>query len=293
MSDSTPRDSIPRDSTPHDSTPRDSTPRDPVRLDLELVRRGLARSRGHARALVDAGDVTVDGKPASKPSLPVTPGQVIEVREEGPRWVSRAAYKLLGALETFGPRGLVVTGRRCLDVGASTGGFTQVLLHHGASHVIALDVGHGQLVPALADDPRVTDRSRTTVRDLRAGDLGGAVDLLVADLSFISLTLVLETFRGLLTDEGDAVVLVKPQFEVGRTRLGKGGIVRAQGDRAWAVTEVARAAVAAGLHPQGLARSPIEGGEGNAEYLLWLTPRDAQSMGWEALVRAADDVTEP
>ena len=281
------------DSTPRDSTPRDSAPRDPVRLDLELVRRGLARSRGHARALVDAGDVTVDGKPAPKPSLPVTPGQVIEVREEGPRWVSRAAYKLLGALQTFGPRGLVVTGRRCLDVGASTGGFTQVLLHHGASHVIALDVGHGQLVPALADDPRVTDRSRTTVRDLRVGDLGGAVDLLVADLSFISLTLVLETFRGLLTDEGDAVVLVKPQFEVGRTRLGKGGIVRAQGDRAWAVTVVARAAVAAGLHPQGLARSPIEGGEGNAEYLLWLTPRDAQSMGWEALVRAADDVTEP
>ena len=271
----------------------DSAPRDSARLDLELVRRGLARSRGHARALVEAGDVSVDGKPAAKPSVPVSAGQRIEVREEGPRWVSRAAYKLVGALETFGPQGLAVTGRRCLDVGASTGGFTQVLLHRGASHVIALDVGHGQLVAALADDPRVTDRSRTTVRDLTATDIGGTVDLLVADLSFISLTLVLETFRGLLSDDGDAVVLVKPQFEVGRTRLGKGGIVRAQGDRAWAVTEVARAAIAADLHPRGLARSPIEGGEGNAEYLLWLTPRDAQSMGWEALVRAADDVTEP
>ena len=298
MSDPTPRDPAPRDPVPRDSVPRDSVspvpvPREPVRLDLELVRRGLARSRGHARTLVDAGDVTVDGKPAAKPSLPVTPDQRIEVREEGPRWVSRAAYKLLGALQAFGPRGLDPTGKRCLDVGASTGGFTQVLLHHGASHVIALDVGHRKLVPALADDPPGTDRSRTTVRELRAADIGGPVDLLVADLCFISLTLGLETFRGLLTDGGDAVELVKPQFEVGRTRLGKGGIVRAQGDRAWAVTEVARAAVAAGLHPQALARSPIEGGEGNAEYLLWLTPRDAESMGWEALVRAADDVTAP
>lgn len=266
---------------------------DTARLDLELVRRGLARSRGHARTLVEAGDVTIDGKPAGKPSVPVAPGQLLEVREEGPRWVSRAAYKLLGALETFGPQGLEVGGRRCLDVGASTGGFTQVLLHHGAAHVVALDVGHGQLVPGLAQDPRVTDRSRTTVRDLTPDDIGGVVDLLVADLSFISLTLVLQTFRGLVRDEGDLVVLVKPQFEVGRTRLGKGGIVRAQGDRAWAVTEVARAALAAGLHPRGLARSPIEGGEGNAEYLLWLTPRDVQSMGWEALVRAADEVTAP
>ena len=266
---------------------------DTARLDLELVRRGLARSRGHARRLIEAGDVTVDGKPAAKASLPVSSSQRLEVREDGPRWVSRAAYKLVGALEAFGPLGLEVAGRRCLDVGASTGGFTQVLLHHGAAHVIALDVGHGQLVPALADDARVTDRSRTTVRGLTPDDLGGPVDLLVADLSFISLTLVVETFRGLLAGDGDAVVLVKPQFEVGRTRLGKGGIVRAQGDRAWSVTEVARAALAAGLHPRAVARSPIEGGEGNAEYLLWLTPRDAQSMGWEALVRTADEVTAP
>jgi 23S rRNA (cytidine1920-2'-O)/16S rRNA (cytidine1409-2'-O)-methyltransferase len=271
----------------------DSGSVEPSRLDVELVRRGLARSRGHARSLVDAGDVSIDGRPATKAATPVDPDQRVEVREQGPRWVSRAAYKMVGALEVFGPHGLEVAGRRCLDVGASTGGFTQVLLHHGAAHVVALDVGHGQLVPELADDPRVTDRSRTTVRGLGPADIGGAVDLLVADLSFISLTLVLAELRGLLRDDGDAVVLVKPQFEVGRTRLGKGGIVRAQGDRAWAVTEVARAALAAGLHPRGLARSPIEGGEGNAEYLLWLTPRDAGSMGWEALVRAADEVTEP
>jgi 23S rRNA (cytidine1920-2'-O)/16S rRNA (cytidine1409-2'-O)-methyltransferase len=264
---------------------------DTTRLDVELVRRGLARSRGHARALVEAGDVRVGGAEAVKGSAPVRSDDVIDVREEGPRWVSRAAYKLVGAFEVFGEQGLSAEGKRCLDVGASTGGFTQVLLHHGAAHVVALDVGHDQLVPELVDDARVTDRSRTTVRDLAADDVGGRVDLLVADLSFISLTLVLETFRGLLLETGDALVLVKPQFEVGRTRLGKGGIVRNQGDRAWSVTEVARAAIDAGLHPKGLAESPIRGGEGNAEYLLWLTPRAEDSLGWEALVRTADQVS--
>ena len=262
-----------------------------ARLDAELVRRGLARSRGHARALIDAGDVSVHGRRATKPATPVAAGDLIEVREDGPRWVSRAAYKLVGALEAFGPRGLTVTGRRCIDVGASTGGFTQVLLHHGAAHVTAVDVGHGQLVADLARDPRVTERSGTTVRGLRPEEVGGPFDLLVADLSFISLTLVLDTFRELLTGAGEAVVLVKPQFEVGRTRLGKGGVVRSEGDRAWSVTEVARAATVAGLHPRGLVSSPIEGGEGNAEYLLWLTPRAAESMGWEALVRTADQVS--
>ena len=253
--------------------------------------RGLARSRGHARALVEAGDVSVDGRTAAKASTAVGAHAVIDVREEGPRWVSRAAYKLIGAVEAFGPHGFTVAGKRCLDVGASTGGFTQVLLHHGAAHVVALDVGHGQLVAELAQDPRVTDLSRTTVRGLEPEQVGGPVQVLVADLSFISLTLVLETFRALLTDEGDAVVLVKPQFEVGRTRLGKGGIVRSQGDRAWAVTEVGRAALEAGLHPRALAASPVIGSEGNAEYLLWLTPRAVESMGWQALVRTADQVT--
>ena len=264
---------------------------DTARLDVELVRRGLARSRGHARSLVEAGDVHLNGAEAAKISTPVRPEDDLVVRDAGPRWVSRAAHKLVGAFETFGAEGLSAEGKRCLDVGASTGGFTQVLLHHGAAHVVALDVGHGQLVPELGGDPRVEDRSRTTVRELTAEDIGGPVDLLVADLSFISLTLVLETFRALVWDEGDALVLVKPQFEVGRTRLGKGGIVRSQGDRAWAVTEVGRAAIDAGLHPRGLAESPIRGGEGNAEYLLWLTPRAEESLGWEALVRTADQVS--
>lgn len=261
------------------------------RLDTELVRRGLARSRGQARELIEAGLVDVAGRRASKPSAPVADGDHVSVRDAGPAWVSRAAHKLVGALEAFGPLGLLVAGRRCLDVGASTGGFTQVLLHHGAAHVVALDVGRDQLAPAVAQDPRVTERSQTTVRGLHPEDIGGPVDLLVADLSFISLALVLETFRGLLRDDGDAVVLVKPQFEVGRVRLGKAGVVRDQGDRAWAITEVAGASLAAGLHPRALAASPIHGGEGNAEYLLWLTPRAGESMGWEALVSTADQVT--
>jgi 23S rRNA (cytidine1920-2'-O)/16S rRNA (cytidine1409-2'-O)-methyltransferase len=262
-----------------------------ARLDLELVRRGLARSRGHAKELIEGGDVSVGGARATKPATPVAADEAIHVHEEGLRWVGRAAYKLVGALEAFGPHGLTVTGRRCLDVGASTGGFTQVLLHHGAGHVTALDVGRGQLAPEVAADARVTERSGTTVRGLGPEDIGGRVHLLVADLSFISLTLVLADLAGLLDPDGDAVVLVKPQFEVGRTRLGKGGIVRSAADRAWAVTEVARAAIATGLHPRALAASPIEGGEGNAEYLLWLTPRAAESIGWQALVRTADQVS--
>jgi len=262
-----------------------------ARLDVELVRRGLARSRGQAKALIEAGDVSLGDARATRPATLVAADQPIHVREEGPRWVGRAAYKLVGALEAFGPHGLTVSGRLCLDVGASTGGFTQVLLHHGAAHVTALDVGHGQLAPEVAADERVTERSGTTVRGLTPEDIGGPVDLLVADLSFISLTLVVTDLARVLADDGDAVVLVKPQFEVGRTRLGKGGIVRTAADRAWSVTEVARAAVEAGLHPKGLAPSPIVGGEGNAEYLLWLTPRAAESIGWEALVRTADEVS--
>lgn len=258
------------------------------RADTELVRRGLARSRGHARELIDAGLVRVGDVRVSKASHAVEDDALLEVGQGGPAWVSRAAGKLVGAFAAFGPAGLSARGRRCLDVGASTGGFTQVLLHEGATQVVALDVGHGQLVPEVAADPRVVERSGTTVRGLRPDAIGGPVDLLVADLSFISLTLVLETFAGLLAPDGDAVVLVKPQFEVGRQRLGKNGIVRSAGDRAWAVTEVVRAAAAVGLTTLDVAASPVRGGTGNAEFLLWLTPRDVPGPGWEAVVAAAD-----
>lgn len=208
------------------------------------------------------------GEPARKAAQPVAPDTDLAVTV-ATRWVGRAAHKLLAALDTWADHGLTVAGRRCVDVGASTGGFTQVLLARGAQHVVAVDVGHGQLVAELASDPRVEDRSGTTVRGLRPDDVGGAADLVVADLSFISLALVLTDLAGLLTPRGDLVVLVKPQFEVGRARLGGSGVVTDAADRAAAVLRVVDAARAAGLHPRGLRASPVSGGTGNAEYLLW------------------------
>lgn len=258
------------------------------RLDAELVARGLARSRGHARDLIDSGRVTVAGRTATKAAARVDATAALDVAEAGPAWVSRAAYKLVGAFDAWRADGLTACDRRCIDVGASTGGFTQVLLHEGARSVVALDVGHGQLARAVADDPRVEEHSGRTVRDLDPKEVGGPFDLLVADLSFISLRLVLPTLAALLTGDGDAVLLVKPQFEVGRERLGKNGLVRSAGDRALALTDVAGAAIGAGLTVLRLARSPVLGGTGNAEFLLWATPRREDGPGWEAVVAAAD-----
>ncbi len=243
------------------------------RLDVELVRRGLARSRAHAGELVRAGRVSVAGVGVHKGAHCVLEDTDIEVAGDSGDWVGRAAYKLLGAIATFGPRGLTVAGRRALDVGASTGGFTQVLLSHGAAHVTALDVGHGQLAPALATDPRVTECSGTNIRDVTVEQLGGPFDLVVADLSFISLRLVMPVLAALTDPAGDLVVLVKPQFEVGRERLGKGGIVRHDADRLAALRAVLDAAVSAGLGVCDLARSSIRGAAGNWEYLGWLAPR--------------------
>ena len=175
------------------------------RLDAELVARGLARSRGQARELVDAGVVLVDGHPAAKPAQAVGPEVAIALTSPPEKWVGRAALKLLRALELWP---IAVEGRRCLDVGASTGGFTQVLLEHAAAHVTALDVGHGQLAAEVAADPRVTDLPGTNVRDVAAATVGGPFDLVVADLSFISLTVVLGPMRDLVRDGGDLVVLV-------------------------------------------------------------------------------------
>ncbi|HEY5247790.1 MAG TPA: TlyA family RNA methyltransferase [Dermatophilaceae bacterium] len=243
------------------------------RLDVELVSRGLARSRGQARDLVKAGAVLLDGATATKVSIPVRADQRVELVAGVESWVSRAAYKLVAALEVFRPDGLSVAGKRCFDVGAAAGGFTQVLLRAGAREVVALDVGHGQLAEELAGDPRVVERSGVNIRDARAGDLGGPAALLVADLSFISLRLVLPALRDLLDPSGDLVLLVKPQFEVGRERLGKGGIVRSADHRARVIEEVVAAATTAGLTTKALCASPIRGATGNAEYLLWLTPR--------------------
>jgi 23S rRNA (cytidine1920-2'-O)/16S rRNA (cytidine1409-2'-O)-methyltransferase len=248
------------------------------RLDVELVARSLARSRGQARDLIRAGSVFLDGTAATKVSTPVSAGQRLELESGVQGWVSRAANKLVAALDTFGLDGLRVAGKRCFDIGAATGGFTQVLLREGAREVVAVDVGHGQLAEEIAGDPRVIERSGLNIRNASAGDLGGPAELLVADLSFISLRLVLPVLRDLVEPTGDLVLLVKPQFEVGRERLGKGGIVRSADNRAMVIEEVVAAARTIGLSVKAVRGSPIRGSTGNVEYLLWLTPRPEQGL---------------
>ena len=218
-----------------------------------------------------------------KPAAPVEAETVILLRAVPERWVGRAAYRLLAALEVFGPQGLLVAGRRCLDVGASTGGFTQVLLEAGAEQVTALDVGHGQLVREIADHPRVDERSGTNIRDLRPGDLGAAYDLVVADLSFISLRLTLAPITALLRPDGDLVVLVKPQFEVGRHRIARTGVVRSGVERRRVLREVVTEAGVVGLGVRGLVPSPLPGSDGNREYLLWVSPGPDRTLDAEAV----------
>ena len=251
------------------------------RLDVELVRRGLARARGQAEELVRAGRVQVDGRPAGKVSQQVSAGSdVVVAAGERPDYVGRGALKLSGFLEDLAAAGAapVVAGRRCLDAGASTGGFTQVLLEHGAAHVVAVDVGHDQLAAPLRADPRVQDRQGVTVRGLLPEQVGGQVDLLVADLSFISVTVVLADLVALVRRGGDLLVLVKPQFEVGRERLGSGGVVRDVPRRVDAVLSVVRAAAADhGLAVLAVRASRWPGPSGNVEYFVWLT-RPAQDV---------------
>nr|WP_221935735.1 TlyA family RNA methyltransferase [Janibacter cremeus] len=259
-------------------------------MDVVLVERGLARSRTRANSLIVAGDVLVDGVTVTKASERIASACEVSVSAGADRWVGRAALKLVGAFEGFG---LDVVGRRCLDVGASTGGFTQVLLEHGAAHVTALDVGHGQLVPELEADPRVDDRSGTTIRGLTAADLGGPVEVVVGDLSFISLRLVLAEVAGLVTDDGEAVLLIKPQFEVGRDRVGRGGIVASSAARADAIEAVLARAAEVELSVLGLTASPVRGGGGNHEYLVHLTRRTDVGLTWQAqLVRISELVQE-
>ncbi|MFC6083385.1 TlyA family RNA methyltransferase [Sphaerisporangium aureirubrum] len=247
-----------------------------VRLDSELVRRGLARSREHAADLIAGGRVTVSGRTAAKPATQVETASPILVAElaEGPDYVSRGAHKLLGALEAFTPRGLVVEGRRCLDAGASTGGFTDVLLRRGAAHVVAVDVGYGQLAWSLRTDERVTVMERVNVRDLTPEMVGEAPSLVVGDLSFISLRLVLPALAACAAARADLVMLVKPQFEVGKTLVGAGGVVRDPVLRAGAVRDVAASAAGLSLAVRGVTASPLPGPSGNVEYLIWLGKGD-------------------
>jgi 23S rRNA (cytidine1920-2'-O)/16S rRNA (cytidine1409-2'-O)-methyltransferase len=265
-----------------------------ARVDAELVRRGLARSREHAVELIVAHRVLIDGSAATKPATAVEAGTALVVTEvnDDPRWASRGAHKLLGALTAFSPAGLTVAGRRCLDAGASTGGFTDVLLQHGARHVVAVDVGYGQLVWRLRTDERVHVVDRTNARTLDAEAIGGAVDLVVADLSFISLRLVLPALVACAAPGADLVPMVKPQFEVGRERVGAGGVVRDPQLRAAAVLQVAAAAAKQGLCTRGATASPLPGPSGNVEFFLWLTAdasaaasQDSDAVG--AMIAAA------
>jgi 23S rRNA (cytidine1920-2'-O)/16S rRNA (cytidine1409-2'-O)-methyltransferase len=246
-----------------------------LRLDAELVRRGLARSRDHAAELIADGRVSVAGARATKPATAVSTDVALVVAPDpaipgGEEYVSRGGHKLAGALAAFEPRGLVVAGRRCLDAGASTGGFTDVLLRHGAREVVAVDVGYGQLAWRLRQDERVTVHDRTNIRDLDRATVGPPVDLVVGDLSFISLTLVLDPLVGVTAEDGDLVLMVKPQFEVGRSRVGKGGVVRDVGLRAEAVESVSSAGAARGWGAQAVTVSPLPGPSGNVEFFLWL-----------------------
>jgi len=243
-----------------------------VRLDAELVRRGLARSREQAADLIATGRVNVSGRTAVKPATAVEPGDGITVADavHTVDYVSRGGHKLAGALTVFEPQGFPVEGRRCLDAGASTGGFTDVLLRRGAGHVLAVDVGYGQLAWALRSDPRVTVLDRTNVRDLSLEVIGDPVDVVVGDLSFISLRLVLPALRTLLMPDADLALMVKPQFEVGRDRVGSGGVVREPALRTDAVVSVAESAHALGLGLVDVTASPLPGPSGNVEYFVWL-----------------------
>jgi 23S rRNA (cytidine1920-2'-O)/16S rRNA (cytidine1409-2'-O)-methyltransferase len=238
------------------------------RLDAELVRRGYARSRQQASELIEQGRVVVRGVPAGKPATVVDPDTPVIVTAGDERaWASRGAHKLIGALDAFGTE---VTGLRCLDAGASTGGFTDVLLARGAAQVVAVDVGYGQLVWRLRSDARVQVHDRTNVRALEPDAIGGPADLVVADLSFISLRTVL------------------PALEVGRQRLGAGGVVRDATLRLAALTEVTAAARSLGLVLRGAVASPLPGPSGNVEYFLRLS-RHGEDAGDLVLARAIEE----
>ncbi|HEX9065897.1 MAG TPA: TlyA family RNA methyltransferase [Streptosporangiaceae bacterium] len=241
-----------------------------ARLDAELVRRGLARSRVQAAGLIAAGQVQVAGMAAGKAATQVSADTPITVRpdRQDPGYVSRGGHKLAGGLAAF-PE-LRVAGRRCLDAGASTGGFTDVLLRAGAGQVIAADVGYGQLAWSLRADPRVTVLDRVNVRALEPAQVAPAPGVVTADLSFISLTQVLPALAACAEPEADFLLLVKPQFEVGKGNVGAGGVVRDPGLRADAVAAVARSAAELGLGVCGVTASPLPGPSGNVEYFLWL-----------------------
>lgn len=245
------------------------------RLDVELVRRKLARSREDAKDLVESGSVSINGLVASKVSTQVDENSAIALVVDRDRYVSRGAVKLAGALDHFGLT--THDGKRAIDAGASTGGFTEVLLSRGIAKVYAVDVGYGQLAWSLRTNPQVQVLDRTNIRDLNAEMLEGKVDLIVGDLSFISLRTVMPTLVSLVKESGEMVLMVKPQFEVGKDLLGPGGVVRDPSLRAMSVQGVAEAAWREGFGVEGVVASVLPGPSGNVEYFLWLR-REAEQL---------------
>lgn len=243
-----------------------------LRLDAELVRRGLARSREQAADFIAQGRVRVSGQVARKAATGVTTDVAIVVAETdgAPDYVSRGGHKLAGALDVFEPLGLVVRDRRCLDAGASTGGFTDVLLRRGAREVVAVDVGYGQLAWVLQSDPRVRVLDRQNIRALTPELVGEPVGLVVGDLSFISLLLVLDPLIAVAAEGADLALMVKPQFEVGKDRVGRGGVVRDLDLRAEAVDQVIAGADERGWGARAVTVSPLPGPSGNVEFFVWL-----------------------
>jgi 23S rRNA (cytidine1920-2'-O)/16S rRNA (cytidine1409-2'-O)-methyltransferase len=256
------------------------------RLDSELVRRKVARSREDARELIESGLVLVNGFVATKVATMVEEKSSIALSEGRQSFVSRGARKLLGALDFFGIRSL--DGVTVLDAGASTGGFTEIALSRGAARVIAVDVGYGQLAWSLQNHPQVVVLDRTNIRDLEVETIGDRVDLILADLSFISLTLVLSQLKELLEEDGEMLLMVKPQFEVGKDQLGEGGVVRDSKLRAEAVRKVANAAWTLGLGVAGVVASSLPGPAGNVEFFLRLRAGEEQ-LRESDLLRAIEE----
>lgn len=245
-----------------------------VRLDQLVYDLGYTESRERAKTTIMSGLVFVNGQRADKPGMPVAPDAKIEVRGEAIPFVSRGGFKLDKALKVFP---IDPSGKTCIDCGASTGGFTDVLLQNGAAKVYAVDVGYGQLAWSLRTDPRVVCMERTNIRHVTHEQIAEEMDVAVADLSFISLRLVLSPVAALLKPEGEMVCLVKPQFEAGKDRVGKKGVVRDPAVHADVLREFLRYAPECGFGVRGLDFSPIRGPEGNIEYLAWLK-RGAESI---------------
>jgi 23S rRNA (cytidine1920-2'-O)/16S rRNA (cytidine1409-2'-O)-methyltransferase len=246
-----------------------------TRLDVQVVALGLAPSRARAQALIMAGHVLVDEQPVTKPGAAVRAEATIRVRGNDNPYVSRGGLKLRGALDAFESQGLTLQGRVAMDVGASTGGFTDCLLQAGVTRVYAVDVGYGQLAWKLATDSRVVVHDRTNIRKMDPGTLPQPVDLVVVDCSFIALAKVVPHLPPFLAAAADVVALVKPQFELDPERVGKGGVVRDDADREDAVRRARDAAVAAGLSVRGRADSPVAGRDGNREVFVWLATNPA------------------